>query len=133
MEELRSRHRYRIVTLCQAFDLSRSGYYAWKRRKPTARKLEDERITVAIKAAHDRSRGTYGPERIQTELAAVDGLDVGLNRIKRLRRKHGIRCRQRKKLKATTDSQHRLPVAPNLLDQDFAVSQPNQVWVADIT
>ena len=66
-------------------------------------------------------------------MAAVDGLEVGLNRIKRLRKKHGIRCKQKRKFKATTDSQHRLPVAPNLLAQDFAVSQPNQVWVADIT
>ena len=97
------------------------------------RKLEDEHISVAIKTAHDRGRGTYGPEKIQTELLAVDGLDVGLNRIKRLRRKHGIRCKQRKKFKATTDSKHRIPVASNLLGQNFAVSMPNQVWVADIT
>lgn len=133
MEELRSRHRYKISTMCEAFGLSRSGYYAWKRRKPSARKLEDEHISVAIKTAHDRGRGTYGPEKIQTELLAVDGLDVGLNRIKRLRRKHGIRCKQRKKFKATTDSKHRMPVASNLLGQNFAVSMPNQVWVADIT
>lgn len=97
------------------------------------RKLEDEHISVAIKTAHDRGRGTYGPEKIQTELLAVDGLDVGLNRIKRLRRKHGIRCKQRKKFKAMTDSKHRMPVDSNLLGQNFAVSMPNQVWVADIT
>lgn len=133
IEELRSRHRYKIGVICQAFDLSRSGYYAWKRRKPSARKQEDERIVVAIKAAHERGRSIYGPDKIQTELFEVDGLDVGLNRIKRLRRQHGIRCKQKRKFKATTDSKHRMPVAPNLLGQNFAVSQPNQVWVADIT
>lgn len=63
----------------------------------------------------------------------VEGLSVGLNRIKRLRRKLGLRCRQVKKYKVTTDSRHNLPVAPNLLNQSFAVSAPGQVWVADIT
>ena len=60
---------------------------------------------------------------------AADGLEVGLNRIKRLRRKHGIRCKQKRK----TDSRHKMPVAPNLLSQKFEVLKPNQVWVADIT
>ena len=133
MDELRSRYRYKIGSMCQAFDLSRSGYYAWKRRKPSARKIEDESIVAAIKAAHDRGRGTYGPEKIQTELLEVDGLDVGINRIKRLRRKNGIRCKQKRKFKATTDSKHRMPVAPNLLCQRFSVPLPNQVWVSDIT
>jgi len=133
MDELRSNGRYKIGVLCKALGLSRSGYHAWKRRKPSLRKLEEERIVKAIKAAHERGRGTYGPEKIQTEILAVDGLEVGLNRIKRLRRKHGIRCKQRRKFKATTDSRHKMPVAPNLLRQKFEVFKPNQVWVADIT
>jgi putative transposase len=133
MEELRSRHRYKIGTMCNAFGLARSGYYAWKRRKPSARKRGDDRISIALKAAHERSRGTYGPEKMQTELLAVDGLDVGLNRIKRLRRKNGLRCVQKKKFKATTDSKHKMPIALNLLEQDFDVATPGQVWVADIS
>lgn len=133
IEELRSRHKYKLGVMCHALDLSRSGYYAWKRRRPSTRKLEDERISVAIKAAHERGRGTYGPDKIQDELAEVDGLSVGLNRIKRLRRTHGLRCKQKKKFKATTNSRHKMPVAPNLLDQDFEVATPGQVWVADIT
>jgi putative transposase len=130
---LRSNGRYKIGVLCKALGLSRSGYHAWKRRKPSLRKLEEERIVAAIKAAHERGRGTYGPEKIQTEILAVDGLEVGLNRIKCLRRKHGIRCKQKRKFKATTDSRHKMPVAPNLLSQKFEVLKPNQVWVADIT
>lgn len=133
IDGLRSLHRYKLGVMCQALDLSRSGYYAWKRRKPSTRELEDSRIVVAIKAAHERSRGTYGPDKIQSELVAVDGLSVGLNRIKRLRRKHGLRCKQKRKFKATTNSKHKMPVAPNLLDQNFNIATPGTVWVADIT
>jgi transposase InsO family protein len=113
--------------------VSKSGYYAWLRRKPSARKVEDERLKVAIKAAHERGRGTYGPEKIQSELAEVERMNAGISRIKRLRRELKIRCRQVRKYKATTDSKHNLPVAPNLLNQKFAVSGPGQVWVADIS
>jgi putative transposase len=81
IEELRSRYKYKLGVMCRALGLSRSGYYAWKRRELSVRKCEDERISVAIKAAHERSRGTYGPDKIQDELAEVDGLFVGLNRI----------------------------------------------------
>jgi len=117
----------------RVLDVSKSGYYGWKNRKPCARRQEDERIKVAIKAAHERGRGTYGPETIQDELAEVERMEVGLNRIKRLRRQMKIRCKQVKKYKATTDSNHKLPVAPNLLNQELAVSGPNKAWVADIT
>ena len=97
------------------------------------RKREDIRLLLAIKAAHQRSRGTHVPEKIQDELAAL-GIFAGLNRIKRLRTQHGIRCTHKKKYKATTDSRHNLPVAPNLLDRQFSqTTAPNQVWVADIT
>jgi transposase InsO family protein len=133
MEELRSRNGYKISVICKAFGLSRSGYHAWNHRKPSSRRVEDEKIVAAIKSAHDRTRETYGPGKIQTEILVVDGLDVGLNRIKRLRRQHDIRCKQKKKFKATTDSKHKMPVAPNLLSQKFEVSKPNHVWVADIT
>ena len=133
MEDLRSKGRYKIGVLCKALGLSRSGFHAWKRRKPSVRKLEEDRIVAAIKSAHERGRGNYGPEKIQTEILAIDGLEVGLNRIKRLRCKHGIRCKQKRKFKATTDSKHKMPVAPNLLNQKFEVPKPNQIWVADIT
>ena len=97
------------------------------------RKLEDMRLLVAIKAAHQRGRGTYGPKKIQDELAD-QGIVAGLNRIKRLRKLHSIRCTHKKKFRVTTDSKHNLPVVPNLLDRQFAqTTAPNQVWVADIT
>jgi len=79
-----------------------------------------------------RSRGTYGPQRICLELRAA-GERVGPHRIARLRREAGLWCVQRRRFKATTDSGHRLPVAPNLLPPAHAITAPNRVWVADIT
>ena len=129
IDELRKEQGFSVDPMCRTLGVSKSGYYAWKNRKPSARKQEDERFKVAIRAAHERGRGTYGPEKIQDELADVEKIEVGINRIKRLRRQMNIRCKQVKKYKATTDSNHTLPVAPNLLDQEFAMSGPNQAWV----
>jgi putative transposase len=89
-------------------------------------------LAIEIKAAHKRNRETYGPERLQTDLAE-HGIQVGGHRIKCIRKEHGIRCKQLKKFKATTKSDHVLPVAKNLLNQNFVVEAPNQVWVTDIT
>ena len=78
-------------------------------------------------------RGTYGPKRLQEELAKVDGIIIGRDRLRRIRRKLKLKCKQVKKFKATTNSNHKLPVAANLLEQNFASSRPGEVWVADIT
>ena len=87
---------------------------------------------MAIKAAHKHTRETYGPLRLQPELAA-DGFVAGRDRIARLRREMDLWCKQKRKFKATTNSNHSLPVAENLLDQDFTATAPNQVWMTDIT
>jgi putative transposase len=89
-------------------------------------------LEVEIKAAHRRTRQTYGPERLQHELAE-NGIQVGICRIRRIRKKLGISCKQKKKFKASTDSRHKLPVAENLLKQEFKVYEPDKVWVSDIT
>jgi len=89
-------------------------------------------LGVAIRAAHRRTRQTHGVERLQRELAG-DGVRVGICRIKRIRRKLGLRCKQKRKFKATTDSRHKLAVAENLLKQQFKAYEPNIVWVSDIT
>ena len=132
IDQLRKQHP--VAKLCALLDVAKSGYQAWSMGKVVPpRKLEDMRLLVAIKAAHQRGRGTYGPKKIQTELAD-QGVAAGLNRIKRLRKLHSIRCTHKKKFKVTTDSKHNLPVAPNLLARQFAqTTAPNQVWVADIT
>jgi len=93
---------------------------------------EEARLEVEIKAAHKRTRHTYGAERLQKDLAE-HGIRVGICRIKRIRRKLGVRCKQKRKFKATTDSKHTLPVAENILGQQFKVTGPNKVWTSDIT
>jgi transposase InsO family protein len=123
---------YPVPLLCELLDVSDSGYYAWRSRRPSRRAQEEARLEVEIKAAHKRTRQSYGPERLQKELKD-HGITVGVSRIKRIRKKLGIRCRQKRKFKATTDSKHDLPVAENLLGQDFQVEGPNRVWVSDIT
>jgi transposase InsO family protein len=87
---------------------------------------------VAIKAVHTQSRETYGPLRMQPELAA-QGFKAGRDRIARLRRELSMRCKQKRKFKATTNSNHDLPVADNLLNQRFTPTRPNEAWVTDIT
>ncbi len=98
----------------------------------TPRQREEIRLELEIRAAHKRTRQTYGPERLQRDLSD-NGIVVGVHRIKRIRRKLGLRCRQKRKFKVTTDSRHSLPVAENLLDQKFEASAPNQIWLSDIT
>jgi transposase InsO family protein len=112
--------------------VSGSGFYAWLVRTPSRWAKDEMRLEVEIRAAHSRTRQTYGAERLQHELAG-HGVIVGVCRIKRIRRKLGLRCRQKRKFKATTDSNHGLPVAGNVLKQQFKVYQPNTVWVSDIT
>jgi transposase InsO family protein len=112
--------------------VSASGFYAWNNRPPSDWAKEEMRLEVEIKAAHRRTRQTYGAERLQCELAE-DGIRVGICRIKRIKRKLGLRCKQKRKFKATTDSKHKLPVAENLLKQQFKAYEPNAVWVSDIT
>lgn len=118
--------------MSQLFRVSRSGFYNWLGRKPSRRSQEDERLKLAIKVAHKRTRESYGARRLQPELAD-DGFIAGRDRIVRLRRELGLHCRQKRKFKATTNSNHNLPVAENLLNQTFTPSAPNQVWVTDIT
>ena len=112
--------------------VSSSGYYAWLDRPLSKRAREGLRLELEIKAAHKRTRQTYGPERLQRDLAE-HGVKVGICRIKRIRKKLGIRCKQKRKFRVTTDSRHILPVAANLLGQQFQVYQPNRVWVSDIS
>jgi transposase InsO family protein len=113
-------------------NVSASGYYAWVDRPPSKRAREEGRLEVEIRAAHKRTRQTYGPERLQHELAE-HGIKVGIYRIRRIRKKLGLRCKQERKFKATTDSKHTLPVAENILGQHFVAYEPNAVWVSDIT
>ena len=130
MKELR-RH-YSLLNLRRVLNVSVSGYYDWQDRPLSKRDREEMRLELEIKAAHKRTRQTYGPERLQCDLAA-HGVQVGIYRIRRIRKKLGLRCKQKRKFKVTTDSKHTMPVAENLLGQRFQTDKPNNVWLSDIT
>ncbi len=132
IKELRS--DYPLAVLCRVLGVSRSGYQAWLVRRPSKRSQARARLCVAAQAAHHRTRATYGAVRLQKELAG-DGFCASLGTVKRIRRELGLRCVQQKNRfrVTTTDSQHTLPVAANLLAQDFSVERPDEVWTADIT
>jgi putative transposase len=130
MKEMRRQHS--VLLMSRVFEVSASGYYAWIKRQPSRRSREEARLEVEIKASHKRTRQACGPERLQHDLAE-HGVQVGVCRIRRIRKKLGIRCKQAKKYTVTTDSRHTFPVADNLLDQQFEAAAPNRVWVSDIT
>jgi len=130
MKELRL--DYPLALVSRVLSISASGYYSWADRPLSRWAREESRLEVEIRAAHKRTRQTYGAERLQEDLAE-HGVRVGICRIKRIRRKLGIRCKQKRKFKATTDSRHKLPVAENILGQQFTVTEPNKVWTSDIT
>ena len=123
---------YPVPPIRRILDVSASGYYAWLDRPLSKWAREEARLEVELRAAHKRTRQTYGAERLQQDLAE-HGIQVGICRIKRIRRKLGLRCKQKRKFKATTDSRHKLPVAENILKQQFKAYQPDTVWVSDIT
>jgi putative transposase len=126
------RFKYCIGAMSHILKVSKSGYYRWLHREPSRRALEEGRLEIEIKAAHKKTRETFGPERLQYELKE-QGVEVGICRIRRIRKKLGIRCKQRRKFKATTDSKHTFPVVENLLNQQFEATGPNEVWMSDIT
>jgi transposase InsO family protein len=112
--------------------VSLSGYYTWRNRSKSARQREDERLIPIVLAAHKKSKGTYGARRISEEIEA-HGSACGRFKAGTLMKLAGVAAKQKKKFKVTTDSKHNLPVAPNLLDRQFEVKEPDMVYVADIT
>lgn len=123
---------YPVALLCRVLDVSRSGYYAWRQRKPSARKMADKVLLALIRLHHKKSRGTYGSPRIHAALRK-EGVRCGRKRVARLMREAGLRARRKRSYRITTLSNHSLPVAPNLLDRQFSADRMNQVWLSDIT
>jgi len=122
-----------ITVLCRSLKVSRAGFYASVGRPPSPHALEDEKVAVLVREAHERSRRTYGSPRVQAELAEVHGVHVSRKRIIRLMQRQGLKARPRKRFKCTTNSNHDQPVAANLLDRNFEAARPNQKWVSDTT
>ncbi|MEZ5443059.1 MAG: IS3 family transposase [Lysobacterales bacterium] len=131
------RHRrvWPISVQCRVLQVSVAGYHERIARKLSdepGRYLADEALLVHIRAAHAQSRRSYGWPRIWQALRA-NGVRVGKRRVQVLMQQHRIRARGKRRFKVTTDSQHRLSIAENLLDRQFTVDAPNKVWAGDIT
>lgn len=121
-----------IEMMCKVLGVSRSGYYSWLKRKPSKRALEEKELMKQIKEIHKNSKGTYGSPRIREELKK-NYVHVSRRRVARLMKKAGIYNKVKKRFKTTTDSKHKFPVAPNLLNRVFKVDELGKVWVSDIT
>ena len=126
--------RARLATrrLCAALKVSRSGYYAWTRRPPSNRAVGDAKLIPVIRACYAKSRATYGSPRILRDLRALD-YRIARKRVARLMRQEGLSARPPRRYRATTDSKHTLPVAPNVVARRFHADGPNRVWVTDMT
>ena len=121
-----------VAMMCRMLTVSRSGYYDWRTRPPSARAQANQRLTDDIRRIHQEHKGRVGAPRITRHLHE-EGQCVGKNRVAGLMHANGLRAKAARKYKATTNSNHTLPVAPNLLEQDFTAQAPNQKWVSDIT
>ena len=123
---------HRVATQCRVLGLSPSGYYAWRRRPPSARAQADAALTARIQTTHARSRGTYGAPRVHADLAA-QGVHVGRKRIARLMRGAHLAGVSRRRHVWTTWRDPAARPAPDLVQRAFTVEGPNRLWVADIT
>jgi len=124
---------YGVGELCRALSVSSSGYRTWKRGgTPSRKRLTDAQLITLIRSIHAEFKGAYGSPRMYEELRSR-GLPTSKGRVERLMRDHGIRAKHKRRYKATTDSKHAMPIAPNLLDRNFTPSAPNKAWTSDIT
>jgi putative transposase len=120
-----------VAKMCKLFGASRSGYYNWLKEKSSKREQGNAELLKAIKKSHQDSNRTYGIDKILRDVRET--MPCSRGRVYRLMKKHGIRSVRKRPFKPTTNSNHKLPVAENLLNQNFQVDAPNKVWVSDIT
>lgn len=129
-----NRMLFKVTMMCRVLGVSRAGFYAAQGRAPSERACEDERLRLEIRAVFRQSKQRYGSPRVHDALQAKE-IRCGENRVARLMRLDGLRSKKRRRFRVTTNSDHGLALAPNLLEREFEVSthEPDQVWVADIT
>ena len=121
-----------VATACAVMGVSESGFYAWKNRTASPRQRDDMVLLAHIRAEFSTSNETYGSPRMHFELRE-NGLAIGRHRVARLMSENGMKARQKTRFKKTTDSDHGGPVAPNILDQNFATDTPDEKWGVDIS
>lgn len=124
--------RYSVGRLCIMLGIGRSGYYSWKKRKPSKRELNNQGLIDLIRRIHRMSRKTYGSPRVYVQLKK-QGYTCNQKRIARLMHQDGLKGQRKYRKVITTNSKHSFPVAPNILNREFQAEKPNQKWVADIT
>ena len=122
-----------VRLMCRVLEVSPSGYYAWRSRPESMRGAANRHLLADVRRLHAQHYGRYGSPRMHAALRA-EGRMASRGRVERLMRRYGIRAVTGRRFRpCTTDSRHPLPVAPNLLKQQFSASAPNRVWLADIT
>lgn len=128
------RAHHAVSLLCSVLNVTRQGFWAWKRRPASSRRLEDERLKPLIAEAWEASDRIYGAPRVHAELRLGQGVRVGRKRVARLMREQAIQgvSRRRGRVRTTTPDKRQAP-APDLLKRDFNATRPDQTWVADIT
>jgi putative transposase len=122
-----------VSQLARVLGVSRSGYHAWRSRRPSTRSLADAALSERIEAIHAATDGIYGAPRIQVELAKAHAIHVGRKRVARLMRSLGIEGVAAERRPRNRPCGMEAPAAPDLVKRDFSASAPNQLWVADIT
>ena len=127
-----AKEAFPVQRMCDVLGVSSSGYFAWRGRSACHRQQQDLIFLAFIRSAFASSHGTYGSPRMTRELQD-EGLAIGRRRTARLMGENGLKARQKRRFKRTTDSHHGLPVAPNLLGQDFTAERPDEKWGADIS
>jgi putative transposase len=127
-----AKEEFPVQRLCKVLEVSQSGYFAWRGRPASQRQRDDLVLLAHVRSSFALSNGTYGSPRMTRELQD-QGLRVGRRRTARLMRENGLRARQKRRFKRTTDSLHAFPVAPNLIAQDFSADHPDEKWGADIS
>ena len=121
-----------VTLMCRVLEVSRSGYYAWRKRERSARSQADEVLKVQIVSIHQRSRETYGVPRVHAEFEA-EGERVSRKRVARLMRELSLEGVSRRKGTRTTKRDQRARPAPDLVERDFSADAPDRLWVADVT
>lgn len=123
---------YGVQRMCRVLGVARSGYYAWRRRKPSSRAQANQALSEQIRSTFRASRQTYGAPRIQAALARQQ-VRCGRHRVARLMRQAGLQARVHRQWRPTSSRAEGALRAPNLLQRDFHASRPNQKWVVDFT
>jgi len=118
--------------MCRVLGVASSSYYQWQRQPQSDHERRDEELREVIGEIFTDKRSRYGSPRITKELAKRD-MAVSRKRVSRLMRDNGLRAKGKRKFKHTTDSNHSLPIAPNLVNQQFEVAEADKVWVGDIS